>query len=130
VKLFKFLAGIGGVILFYGVIGFISLVLVIYTDNKINMYGNRCVTADAYNFKELFKEDAVTNIDYRLGCNTYYVSVSVNDNVSENQIKALLIKYSLIKENNNIEIPIEVTVISSKPYYARLLDEGTITFVG
>jgi hypothetical protein len=129
-KLFKFLASLGGVIVFYGIIGLISLVLVIYTDKQVNLYGNRCVAKDEYNLTELFKDDKVNEIDYRLGCNTYYVTIKVDESLNTDQIKALLIKYSLIKKDQNINIPIEVTIDSNKPYYARLLDEGAISFVG
>lgn len=129
-KLIKLLVNLGGIILFYGVIAFMSLILVVSLDKKEEPFGNRCVTEDNYNFNELFKSADVKDINYHLGCNTYYVNVYVNEDLSKDDIKVLLIKYSLIKQELGIETPVEVVIHSSKPYFARLLDEGKISLVG
>lgn len=129
-KVIKFFSNLGGIILFYGVISFLSLILVVFTDKKENPYGNRCVVNKEYNFSELFKDEEVSNITYRIGCNTYYVIVNVSDELSENRIRALLIKFSLIKDQEGIKRPVEVIVNSDKPYFARLLDEGKVLVVG
>lgn len=129
-KVIKFFSNLGGIILFYGVISFLSLILVVFTDKKENPYGNRCVVNKEYNFSELFKDEEVSNITYRIGCNTYYVIVNVSDELSEDRIRALLIKFSLIKDQEGIKSSVEVIVNSDKPYFARLLDEGKVLVVG
>ena len=129
-KIVKLLSNLGGIILFYGLLSFISLVLVILVDKNDNLYGNRCYVKDEYDFKELFKSEEVKEVSYHVGCNTYYVNVYVDENLSKDEIKVLLIKYSLIKQGLNIDTPVEVIVHASEPYFARLLDEGKISLVG
>lgn len=129
-KLYTVFAKIGAILFMYALLAALALVLVVQFDTVKNPFGDRCNTSINQNIDEIFYVEEVKDFSYHLTCNTLYLNATLDENASDGQVRALLIKYALLKEQNQIPYSVEVLVKAKETYFSRLLNEGAVTLVG
>jgi len=118
-----------GLVVFVWAIMFVSAISIFSLVNKDTIYyGNRCnstINKKAINY---LNQEEIIAYDYELNCNTLYLDLNVNDELSKEKIIALLTRistyYSSIKLNTNTQV-----TIKNKNYLilASLINDGSVS---
>jgi len=92
-------------------VGAVSLVSI--TQKGKVYYGNRCSSKLNEKALSYLKQEEIISYDYELKCNTLYLDLVLDDFVTKENAKALLVRLSSYYENINYNIDIQITLKNS-----------------
>ena len=105
---FSVKAGLSFFVLTIMIIGSISLVSI--TQKGTVYYGNRCVSNLDNSIIEYLNQKEVISFDYELKCNTLYLELILDDSITQETAKALLIRISAYYESINYNVNTQISV--------------------
>ena len=109
-KLWKFLYK-GGVFLFLlGLMFFGSVSLVSLTQKGKVYYGNRCNSSLDKKTISFLNQEEIISYDYELNCNTLYLDLNVNDHISIENAKTLIIRMSSYYKAINYNVDTQISL--------------------
>ena len=113
-KTWHFLAKCGLIIFIYCLMFIGSVSLVSITQKGVVNYGNRCNSILNNQAIYYLDQTEIIAYDYELNCNTLYLDLSVNDDLSETSIKSLLVRISSYYKEINYSVDTQITIKNSK----------------
>ena len=109
-KLWEFLYK-GGVFLFLlGLMFFGSVSLVSLTQKGKVYYGNRCNSSLDKKTISFLNQEEIISYDYELNCNTLYLDLNVNDHISIENAKTLIIRMSSYYKAINYNVDTQISL--------------------
>ena len=113
-KTWHFLAKCGLIVFIYCLMFIGSVSLVSITQKGVVNYGNRCNSILNNQAIYYLDQTEIIAYDYELNCNTLYLDLSVNDDLSETSIKSLLVRISSYYKEINYSVDTQITIKNSK----------------
>ena len=113
-KTWHFLAKCGLIIFIYFLMFIGSVSLVSITQKGVINYGDRCNSILNNHAINYLDQAEIIAYDYELNCNTLYLDLSVNDDLSETTIKSLLVRISSYYKEINYSVDTQITIKNSK----------------
>lgn len=113
-KTWHFLAKCGLIIFIYFLMFIGSVSLVSITQKGVINYGDRCNSILNNHAINYLDQVEIIAYDYELNCNTLYLDLSVNDDLSETTIKSLLVRISSYYKEINYSVDTQITIKNSK----------------
>ena len=125
-KLWKFLYK-GGIslslfiLMFFGSVSLVSL-----TQKGKVYYGNRCNSSLDKKTISFLKQEEIVSYDYELNCNTLYLELNVDDHITIENAKALIIRISTYYKSINFNVATQIS-LKGKDYivFASLVENET-----
>ena len=125
-KLWKFLYK-GGIslslfiLMFFGAVSLVSL-----TQKGKVYYGNRCNSSLDKKTISFLKQEEIVSYDYELNCNTLYLELNVDDHITIENAKALIIRISTHYKSINFNVATQIS-LKGKDYiiFASLVENET-----
>lgn len=115
-------AGLSLFILLVMFIGAISL-FSISQKGKI-YYGNRCISSINKDAIKYLNQNEIISYDYELNCNTLYLDLTLDDSISAENAKALLVRISSYYESINYDTNTQITLKGNNYLiFASLVDK-------
>ena len=91
-------------------------------------YGNRCHSTLNENSINYLNSDEIIAYDYELNCNTLYLDLNVKDELTKDQIIAVLINISQYYKTINHNIDTQVTIKNANYLIlASIIKDGTVS---
>lgn len=92
-------------VMFIGAVSLVSL-----TQKGKVYYGNRCNAALNEKAINYLNQEEVIAYDYELNCNTLYLDLTLDDNITKEKAKALLVRISSYYKSINYNIDTQITL--------------------
>lgn len=91
-------------------------------------YGNRCNSFLNEKAISYLNQEEIIAYDYELNCNTLYLDLSVNDDLTKEKIFALLTRISIYYNSINLNLNTQVTAKNNKYLIlASLINDGSVS---
>lgn len=127
-KVWKFLYK-GGLSLFLLVFMFFSSVsLVSLTQKGKAYYGNRCNSLINKKTISFLRQEEIISYDYELNCNTLYLDLNVNNHITIEKAKALIIRISSYYESINYNVDTQIFLKGYNYIILASLVKNEVTF--
>lgn len=107
---------------------FVSAISLVSLTQKGNIYyGNRCNSVINEKALAFLNQEEIISYDYELNCNTLYLDLNLEESVSINNAKALLVRISSYYKSINYNIDTQVTLKGNNYMILASLVEQEIT---
>lgn len=112
--IWRFLYKCGLVVFIYLIMFIGSISLVSLTQKGVIYYGDRCNSLLDNKAIDYLKQEEIIAYDYVLQCNTLYLDLNVNDELTDKQITALLVRISSYYKEIDFNVDTQITTKNSK----------------
>lgn len=87
-----------------------SIALVSFTQKDKVYYGNRCISQLNEKVLNYLNQEEVISYDYELNCNTLYLDLTLEDSITKEKARALLVRISSYYKSINYTIDTQITL--------------------